>query len=370
MRTEVYFFLYGEINTDGRVQRSMDFLRSIGNLEIHLVSCGLIDYPIDGVIQHQIKLKPLGFKNYWRFWQEAKTIIKSVETKTTLFYLHDYYSMLLAPIVKAVKGVFIYDAHELLIKAPGQKYTLREKLFIWVERKWAKDAYKVIAANVERENVMRDVYELTNTMNILNIADYKYQQIAGSIKNDINWVVYQGVITESRKLSFFICALKYLPSSYKLMFIGGGPDGGQGDRALLENIAQVEGVQSRVLFTGRMANKDMMERLKECKVGIITYPFNTYNNIYCSPNKLYEYTAIGMPVISSKQPFLEKVVNEYHIGELFDFEDRQTFATNIEKIVSNYDAYTKNISKFICDYNIENEKHKFVNALSPLFEHS
>lgn len=364
---QILFFLYGEINTDGRVQRSIDFVKSLGNIEIHLVSCGMIDFPIEGVVQHQTKLKPLGLKNYLQFRQDAKRIIKTVDAKNTLFYLHDYYSILLAPIVKSVKGTFIYDAHELLLKAPGQKYTLREKLFIWAEKRWAKDAYRVIAANAERENVMKDVYGLTNTLNVLNIADYKYKQVAGTIDTEADWIVYQGVVTESRKLSFFIKALKHLPSNYKLMIIGGGPDGGPGDRELLEGIAKAEGLMERVHFTGRLANKDMMEKLKECKVGIITYPFNTYNNIYCSPNKIYEYTAIGMPVISSKQPFLEKVVTYYKIGGLFDPENSEAFANTVEKIILHYEEYTANIPTFIKDYNITKEREKFVQALKPLF---
>lgn len=366
---QVILFLYGEINTDGRVQRSIDFIKSIGNISITLISCGMKDYPIEGVSQYQVKLKPLGLTNYMRFRQVAKRIIKHADIKNTLFYLHDYYSILLAPVVKSVKGTFIYDAHELLLKAPGQKYSLREKLFIWAEKRWAKDAYRVIAANAEREAVMKEVYGLTNTLNVLNIADYKYKQVAGTIVTDADWIVYQGVVTESRKLSFFIKALRYLPSNYKLMIIGGGPDGGPGDRELLEGIAKAEGLLDRVHFTGRLANKDMMEKLKECKVGIITYPFNTYNNIYCSPNKIYEYTAIGMPVISSKQPFLKKVISDYKIGGLFDFEDSVTFAKSVEEIISHYDEYTANIPAFIKDYNIAKEKEKFVNALSPLFSH-
>lgn len=364
---QVYFFLYGEINTDGRVQRSLEFMKTFKGVVLHLVSCGVIDYPMDGIMHHQVKLKPLGIKNYLKYCKEAKRIIKSVNSKECLFYFHDYYTILLASTVKSVNGTFVYDAHELLLKASGQKYSLREKFFIWVEKRWAKDAYCVIAANAEREQVMKDVYGLTNTLNVLNIADYKYKQAAGTVKNDFDWIVYQGVVTESRKLSFFIKSLKHLPSNYKLMIIGGGPDGGPGDRELLEGIAKQEGLFDRVLFTGRMANKDMMEKLKECKVGIITYPFNTYNNIYCSPNKLYEYTAIGMPVISSKQPFLEKVILSYNIGGMFDFEDEKAFADTVQKIISNYDEYTGNIPAFLKDYNIFIEKQKFVEALKPLF---
>ena len=86
---KVYLFLYGEINTDGRVQ-SMDFLKSFGDIEIHLVSCGMIDFPIEGIIQHQTKLKPLGLMNYMKFRANAKRIIKSADVNNTIFYLHDY----------------------------------------------------------------------------------------------------------------------------------------------------------------------------------------------------------------------------------------------------------------------------------------
>lgn len=364
----IYLFLYGEINTDGRVQRSIDFIKSFYKVEIHLVSCGIIDYPIESVIQHQVRMRPLGLSNYMNYFKVARRIIKSVDAKNTLFYLHDYYSILLAPIVKSVKGTFVYDAHELLLKASGQKYTLREKFFLWAEKRWAKDAYCVIAANAEREKIMRTAYGLANTLNILNIADYKCDRVIDrTISGDI-WIVYQGVVTESRRLSFFIHALKYLPSDYKLMIIGGGPDGGVGDKMKLEDIAEKEGLEERVVFTGPMSNREMMKTLLECKIGIITYPFDTYNNIYCSPNKLYEYTAIGMPVISSKQPFLKEVITKYKIGGLFDFENEEGFAETVQSIIVNYDEYVDNIPSFIHDYNIKIEKQKLIEVLKPLLQ--
>ena len=276
--------------------------------------------------------------------------------------MHDYYSILLAGAIKKREGVYIYDAHELLIKDKGQKYTKREKFLLWAENRYVHDAYRVIAANAEREMVMKKTYGLKNTLNVLNIADYKYQQIAGTIDGNTNWIVYQGVIIESRKLSFFIKSLKYLPSNYKIMFIGGGQS-----IDFLQQIAKEENLYDRVCFTGRLSNKEMMDKLKECKVGIISYPFTTLNNIYCSPNKLYEYTAIGMPVISSRQPFLEKVLTKYKIGGLFDFDDEKGFATTVVQIVDNYNYFTNNIPIFVKDYNIEKEKKKFIDALAPLF---
>lgn len=359
----IYLFLYGEIGTDGRVQRSIEFLKSFQELEIHLISCGHSDYPIDGVIQHLVRIKPIGILNYIKFYKASKHIIDKEDINKSVFYLHDYYSILLAGAIRKRDGVYIYDAHELLIKDPGQKYTKREKLLLWAEKRYVHDAYRVIAANAEREMVMKETYRLNNTLYVLNIADYKYQQIAGTIDVDTNWIVYQGVIIESRKLSFFIKSLKYLPSNYKIIFIGGGKS-----IDFLQKIAREENVSDRVCFTGRLSNKEMMEKLKECKVGIISYPFTTLNNIYCSPNKLYEYTAIGMPVISSKQPFLEKVITEYNIGGLFDFDNEKDFANNVEKIVDNYNLYTRNIPSFVKDYNIDKEKKKFVEALTPLFK--
>ena len=88
---------------------------------------------------------------------------------------------------------------------------MREKLFIWAEKRWTKDAYRLIVANAEREQVMKDVYGLTNTLNVLNIADYKYKQAAGTVKSDFDWIVYQGGgISRIRNCHSSIKSLKHL----------------------------------------------------------------------------------------------------------------------------------------------------------------
>ena len=41
-------------------------------------------------------------------------------------------------------------------------------------------------------------------------------------------------------------------------------------------------------------------------VGIMLYQNISLNYYYCAPNKLYEYTMLGLPILSSNQPHLKK----------------------------------------------------------------
>ena len=105
------------------------------------------------------------------------------------------------------------------------------------------------------------------------------------------------------------------------------------------------------------------------KIGIVSYSFNGLNNYYCSPNKLYEYAQLNIPMILSPQPFLVKVSKKYHIGEVIykdmTTEDKVSLITNM---FSNISSYTENLGKFNSDYSFENETLKLKRGISFLLK--
>src|SRR5699024_528221 len=53
-------------------------------------------------------------------------------------------------------------------------------------------------------------------------------------------------------------------------------------------------------------------------LGTIPYENTGLNHLYCSPNKLWEYPAAGVPILASDMPEMKKKIDEYGIGVTVD----------------------------------------------------
>ena len=80
----------------------------------------------------------------------------------------------------------------------------------------------------------------------------------------------------------------------------------------------------------------MLHRLDSCHIGIISYPFTSYNNIYCAPNKIFEYAAMGLPFIATEQPIFKHAQEQYHTGRVFRYNDISSFVKETQELVKTY----------------------------------
>lgn len=349
--------LYGPLETDARVLRSIK-AANIANCLVTIITC---DKNVDIKIAEKCKIinlpfKALGIKSFIRFCCFCFKYIFLNKNKFDIFYFHDYYSTIVAYFVLPFisKKKVVYDAHELILPNLKDKIYFRDKLFIYFEKSIVHKVDLIIEANKEREDIIKEYYSLTNTMNVLNITQYKFCKEQNQLKKE-KILVYQGALTEERNLSFFIKAIKNIPEA-KLMFIGDGVS-----MDTYKKMVRKNKMENQVIFTGRLSNEDMMNKLKECSIGIISYPFTNMNNIYCSPNKIFEYAAISLPFISTNQPFLKEVEKNYNIGLTFEFGNINSFVNNVRYIYDHYDDFSSNFKKFLSDYSYENELSKMIN---------
>jgi glycosyltransferase involved in cell wall biosynthesis len=99
---------------------------------------------------------------------------------------------------------------------------------------------------------------------------------------------------------------------------------GEGEyRPRLEALCREMGVEDRVRFLGWGPFEDMPRIIAGADVGIITVQFK----VYCLPNKLSEYLAMGKPVVSSAHESFQAYVPEgaalyYRAGDEKDLARR------------------------------------------------
>jgi hypothetical protein len=106
-------FLYGPIETDGRVQRSIMMLQQNTNIDITLISCGSNkQYEIDNISHVIFDIKIGGLYNYFKFL--IKSISFILKNKYDIYYFHDFFTIFISFFISK-RSKIIYDAHELIV---------------------------------------------------------------------------------------------------------------------------------------------------------------------------------------------------------------------------------------------------------------
>jgi hypothetical protein len=381
VRKQILMPVYNEIEYDGRVQRAAEALSEVFKIIVFSIDSGNSYY---NNAKFSIKVVSLQKFKYYKglkhlyFW--LKLWFTAIGVQPHIVYAHDYFMALPGWIAARLSGAkFIYDAHELIIPDKYTQQNWRNKFWCLIEKWVIKKADFVIAANLERAEIMQSYYCLNKTpLAIRNIPPIprkflrkketlKHYPILRRNHSDIIRLVYQGDMSLARRIDMFISAMKYLDEQFELLLIGDGPD-----IQILKQKAKSEGIKDKVIFIDKVSRDYLYNILKTCDIGIIAYPEKGMNNIYCAPNKLYEYTQAGLPIIATYSLSLETIINIYKIGVMVGSNQQinknlvKDIVAKINYLVKNYRQFKINIPKFLCENNWEEEKRKLLNVVTLL----
>jgi len=118
-------------------------------------------------------------------------------------------------------------------------------------------------------------------------------------------LLYHGALRSLRHLPALIVAARLLPKSWKMVVLGDG--------SLKSDLTAIEGP---VTFLDPVAYEDMPEWVAGADMGAILYEDVGLNQHNCSPNKLYEYIALGVPILTSDLPELRRFAEEAGCGSV------------------------------------------------------
>jgi len=90
------------------------------------------------------------------------------------------------------------------------------------------------------------------------------------------------------------------------LIVGGHP--GEGDLASVEQLAKDLGVSQRMTFTGQLPPADVARRLAAASILALPNSSSAISARYTSPLKLFEYLAIGRPIVASDLPSIREVL--------------------------------------------------------------
>lgn len=380
-RARFLVLIYQTLEYDGRAQRMVEILRSMGNVTVAEVAAqgmeqGEGEEETRGVCIRLPKL-PGKLTRHLYFWWAALRV--ALQVRPSVVIAENFFASFPGWLSAKICGArLVYDAYELIIPDPSLATTKRDQFWYRLEQWTVHRAHLVIAANEERARLMAEHYQLRQApavmRNIPMCKDLgpeegnalKQFPMLGRRTADEILVLYQGDVALNRGICRFVEAMEYLPDQFRLVVVGDGPDLNR-----LKELAKALEQTGRFTSLGRVPHRLLPAITRLADVGIITYPFQGLNNIYCSPNKIFEYAQAGLPVVSTNQPPLLKYVESYGIGGLVGEHDSpEQMARMIQQVAEDKSKYAGALLRFLEDNRWENEAERMQAAIASILAES
>ena len=226
--------------------------------------------------------------------------------------------------------------------------------------KACRSAYKVVCCEYNRAHITKGLFQLEDLPVILpnkffaddtvlenppaDVAE-KVSAIAEKIEGK-KVVLYQGIfLDKERRLEEFIRAINAMPDDYALIAMGAGSE-------MYEDLKKRYS-SSKIIFVDFINPPYHLLVTKLASIGILSYfprsqsVATVINPLYCAPNKTFEYSRYGIPMISNDVPALYYQFLEYHCGEIVTFPmTEEQIIAKIYKISKNRAYYEEGARKF------------------------
>jgi len=137
---------------------------------------------------------------------------------------------------------------------------------------------------------------------------------------------YSGHLYPWKGVDLLLEALAQLPG-VRGVIVGGHP--GETDLSRLQARAGELGLSSRVAFTGMVPPREVAGRLDAADILVLPNPATAVSARYTSPLKLFEYLAMGRPIVAADLPAFREVIRHGENALLFEAGNPSALAAMI-----------------------------------------
>lgn len=150
----------------------------------------------------------------------------------------------------------------------------------------------------------------------LNFFDFKRFEIDRPYKN----IAYHGYINTERNLNTIVEIIEN-QSEFNFEIWGDGP---------VLNEIKSKAKTNKVKFHGSYKHSILKDIIITADFGILPFKVDNHINNTIS-NKLFDYMACGLPVLTSEAKPMIRLINNHNIGSYFNFDNSEEFLNEISK---------------------------------------
>jgi len=286
-----------------------------------------------------------------RFWILMKMAWRTLASEGNLYYSHEAHLLPIAWLAAKLRGgKIVYDIHEIY----GEMGTgVASHLLRIIEAPLMHLCDILITTNIDRANKIaqknRIDPSMINVIRNIPIVNPCHQSVMDVFRkqNSIKCLYHGRLSLSDRALDVLVRVVASM-SELELAIIG---IDSLGQRAILERIAR-EAPYENVFFLEPLQPDELVSFSTGADVGILPYRNTGANTALASPNKLWEYMASGLFVLSTPFPEAQRIFNECPCGTVADISDAKQLRYQLRRIMDMSDLKTKkqagkNINKII-----------------------
>ena len=276
---------------------------------------------IEGIRVIRIFRKPPAqrLSNLWQRYRELRSVTLELKVRLTslqpnIVIAHDL-EVLAAGVAaaQAVHARVLFDAHEDWPAMVGETSRIEGWLASFLERRLSRQ----VDATVTPSDSIRDKYR-GRGLRAETLYNSPYRDEVDSLSDATTvertrrelgmsgrFVLgYSGTLAPYRGLETTIDALALLPNDVVFLVVG-GPDG---ERRRLEGVARERSVSDKIRFVGQVLRADVPRFVAAFDLALVLLPPVSANYLQALPNKVFDYMAAGIPVLTSDLPELRRLV--------------------------------------------------------------
>ena len=175
--------------------------------------------------------------------------------------------------------------------------------------------------------------QITDRRHLPSIPETK--EIVEKIK-DKKVILYQGILQNTDEILEVEKAIRKMNAGYILLLMGIDK---------YHSVDKIKALYSDVEYVSYIPAPYHLEITCYAHIGIVFYKNDTLNKVFCAPNKIYEYSGFGIPMLANDIPGLKNTVGNAGAAECMEMKAENIIAA-IRKIEADYDTYSANAKKF------------------------
>ena len=252
-----------------------------------------------------------------------RMILRAFLFRPTVVHCNDWFVLPIAVLIKKIlRTKLVYDAHELESKTttdpniPGSFVERLERL-LWPSvdffttvspsiRDWYMDKFGEKPSEIILNSPM-----LEAGSKILDAASHaNYLRDKFGISESTKIYLYIGMLISGRGIDLVLEAFEQTHTNSAVVFLGEG---------YLDNkILTTAKDNSRIYLHKKVPHDQVVRLAQDADYGLCMIENVSLSDYFCIPNKLLEYAFSGLPVVASKLPEIQRIVDEFGLGECFD----------------------------------------------------
>ena len=228
--------------------------------------------------------------------------------------------------------------------------------------KLARNSWKNVVPEVNRAYIEKAWWDLPSVPYVLPNKPYSLEytitddmkDAVDKIKNEKRKVVlYLGGVFQDRNLETYAEALMKATDQYVLYIVGKAFDA-EGRKRIDRLVKKYHAV-----YLGYYDAPKHLAFVKHSYIGLLPYKTahiigqSELNALYCAPNKIFEYSGFGVPMIGSDVLGLKQVFEKWKIGVCVDDSSEKELYQAVNAINENYEQMSNRCYDYYNSINLE-----------------